>query len=98
MPSSAWVEITGTGRRVAAVLWKSRSYSMSQMMSRTRPTRTVAIQANKAAVLITILSLHAQDTSTTLRAQSGDRAISPYLRLRPENGLNGLRQHGAGRG
>ena len=31
---SAWLLITGTGSRVAATDWNSRSYSISQMVSR----------------------------------------------------------------
>jgi hypothetical protein len=52
MPSRACVEITGMGNRVAAVDWNCGSYSMSQITSSKRPTRTVAIQANKEAALI----------------------------------------------
>jgi hypothetical protein len=40
------------GNRVAAVDWNCGSYSMSQITSSRSPTRTVAIQANKEAVLI----------------------------------------------
>ena len=52
MPSSACVDITGTGSRVAAEPWNSLSYSMIQIISSTRPPKTVSIQANKAAMLI----------------------------------------------
>ena len=51
------MEITGTGSRVAATDWKSRSYSMSQMTRRTRPRATVAIQVNRATALIGLGSL-----------------------------------------
>src|SRR5215471_8818274 len=52
MPSRACVVITGTGKRVAAALWNSRSYSMIQITSSRRPARTVTIQVYKAKVLI----------------------------------------------
>jgi hypothetical protein len=46
------VEITGTGRRVAAAVWNSLSYSMIQITRRMRPARMVTIQVNKATTLI----------------------------------------------
>jgi hypothetical protein len=45
-------DITGTGKRVAVALWNSGSYSMIQMMRRTRPAKMVIIHVNNAATFI----------------------------------------------
>src|SRR5712672_2213450 len=70
MASRACADITGTGKRVAAVLWNSLSYSMIQITRRKRPARTVISQTNKAAIVIWISSL------TPKRAYWG---FSPHL-------------------
>jgi hypothetical protein len=52
MPRKACSESTGTGKRVAAAVWNSRSYSIIQITRRVRPPRMVTIQVNNAATLI----------------------------------------------
>ena len=75
MPSRACVEITGMGNRVAAVDWNCGSYSMSQITSSRRPTRTVAIQANKEAALICISSLKFRERTKTHKWRRGRRCL-----------------------
>src|ERR1700734_2396765 len=89
--------MTGTGNRVAAADWKSLSYSMSQIISSRRPTRTVAIhayKANKAASLTGSRPLTLRGHPRRLTASGVVRRYCLYLRLRPENGLREKQQPG----